>query len=305
MKITLRIILIAIIFAGIVSCDSDNNDPVDVTGPAIELDEPHGEEFFQTGDFIHFEATFTDDIELGSYSIDIHDNLDGHSHGRIADEEIDPSLLEWNYKENFTFEAGQKAAVIDMHDEIQIPSNAIAAPYHFIVQAVDKAGNATSYQDDSTVEIEIIITNSSMPVVNITNLEDDELEIEQGELFMVTGDISDPTAGDYAGMHALTVILGEEHEGHDHDHDHGGRIAEDDHALKEAVYEGEEALEPFMVDDKIMLDKVFEDFNFTLSQEQLDELQEEDVDHLVLIMQVRDEQGNLAVSHTEVHVHAD
>jgi hypothetical protein len=302
MKYAFRISFIAVILAGVVSCDNDNNDPVDVTAPAIELEEPVVEEFFHTGDYIHFKATFTDDIELGSYSIDIHDNIDGHSHGRIFKTYEDPSLLQWNFKENFTFPVGQKVVDIDMDDQIEIPSNAIAGPYHFIIQAIDKAGNATSYQDDSTVEIEIFITNNSMPAVNITNLDDDELEIEQGEKFMVTGDISDPTAGEYAGMHALTVILGKEHEGHDHDH--GGRIGEDDHDLIDADYE-EEELEQFMADDKIILDNVFEHINFTLSQEQLEELQEEEVDHLVLIIQVRDEQGNMAVSHTEVHVHAD
>jgi hypothetical protein len=54
-----------------------------------------------------------------------------------------------------------------------------------------------------------------------------------------------------------------------------------------------------------MLDKVFEEINFVLSQGQLDELVAEEVDHLMLMIKVHDEQGNIAVSKTDVHVHTD
>ena len=116
---------------------------------------------------------------------------------------------------------------------------------------------------------------------------------------MVKGDITDPTTGDYAGMHSVEVILGEDSHG-EHDHDHGGRIAEED--LIDELFE-EEALAQFMVDDAIILDKIFETINFTLSQEQLDELLAEEIDHLLLTISVHDEQGNIAVSRTAVHIH--
>ncbi len=177
----------------------------------------------------------------------------------------------------------------------------MAGPYHFVVQAVDQAGNATNYQDGSTVEFEVLIMNDSQPVVNITNLVEGELEIESGARFIVEGDISDPTTGTYAGMHSMEVLLGEDHEeAHDHVH---GRIEQDEHSnLIDVDYEGSD-LEVFMIDGIIQLDLVFESIDFTLSQQQLDELTSEGIDHLLLNLKVRDEQGNMTISRTIVHIH--
>jgi hypothetical protein len=50
---------------------------------------------------------------------------------------------------------------------------------------------------------------------------------------------------------------------------------------------------------------VFEEINFILSPQQLDDLIAESVDHLSLILKVLDEQGNMTISKTAVHVHMD
>jgi hypothetical protein len=285
---------------GMTGCNEDGKT-IDTTPPVIELKEPGFGEFFAVGGPIYFEATFTDNIELGIYNIVIHENFDGHAHGRIAKANDDPSLIKWSFNESFQFPAGLKNSDVHLHDEIQIPSNTIAGPYHFIVQALDKSGNSTSYQDNSTVEVEIFITNNSMPVVNITNLVNDELEIEVGQVFMVEGTITDPTVGTYAGMHSLEIILGIGHHG-GHNHNNGGRVADED--LIDFDLD-EDQLEDFMVNDAIILEKIFEEIDFTLSQAQLNELIAEDVDHLQLMIKVYDEQGNIAVSITDVHVHTD
>lgn len=280
---------------------NDDSETIDVTAPAIELSDPVNGDFFAAGTPVHFEASFTDDLELGSYNINIHNNFDGHAHGRVAASNDDPSLIKWSFSQSFEFQSGMKNSDVHLHDEIEIPANTMAGPYHFIVSAVDRSGNATSYQDNSTIEVEIIITNNSMPLVEITNLVNDELEIEAGTLFMVTGTVTDPTVGTYAGMHSIEIILGEAHY-EDHDHDHGGRVAAEDFIdfdLDEAE------MDAYMEGDAIILDKIFEAINFTLSQTQLNELIAEEIDHLVLTIKVKDEQGNLAVSLTDVHVHMD
>jgi hypothetical protein len=242
------------------SCD-DDSETIDVTAPTIELGDPAYGESFEAGNSVHFEASFTDDIELGAYKIDIHNNFDGHSHGRIAKTSEDPDLLKWSFEESFDFDPGLKNSDIHLHDELEIPESTMAGPYHFIVSALDKSGNSTSHQDGSTKEVEIHITNSSMPVVDITNLENDELEIEVGEKFMVAGKVTDPTAGEYAGMHAIEIILNEGHHGDEHDHDHGGRVAEEDFIDFDL---DEEALAPYMENDAIVLDLIFDEINFTL-----------------------------------------
>jgi hypothetical protein len=285
---------------GMSGCN-DDGETIDTSAPVIELEDPAYGEFFVAGNSVHFEASFTDDIELGSYKIDIHNNFDGHAHGRVAKANDDPALIKWSFSQSFDFAPGLKISNVLLHDELEIPQNTMAGPYHFIVSAVDKSGNATSYQDGSTLEVEIYITNTSMPVVDITNLVNDELEIEVGQVFMITGTITDPTVGTYAGMHSVKVILGEGHHG-GHDHDHGGRIAENDLIDFEL---DENGLADFMEGDVIILEKIFEEVNFSLSQAQLNELIAEEVDYLQLMIKVYDEQGNIAVSVTDVHVHMD
>lgn len=293
-------VMIFLALWGMSGCN-DDGETIDTTPPVVEIDEPGFGDFFAAGGPIHFEAVFADDIELGSYKIDIHNNFDGHAHGRVAKANDDPGLLKWSFSQSFDFAPGLKSSDVQLHDELEILQNTMAGPYHFIVSAVDKSGNATSYQDGSTLEVEIYITNTSMPVVDITNLVNNELEIEVGQVFMVTGTITDPTVGTYAGMHSVKVILGEGHHG-GHDHDHGGRVAEND--LIDFDLD-ENGLSDFMEGDVIILEKIFEEVNFSLSQAQLNELIAEEVDHLQLMIKVYDEQGNIAVSVTDVHVHLD
>lgn len=307
----LIILFILNIFTG---CIFSSDDLIDITAPEIEVLEPHERDELAAGEFIAFDATFMDDLELGSYSIDVHDNLDGHGHGRIAQPKDDPGLERWIFKKNYTIPEGYIMYAAQHDDDILIAENAVAGPYHLIVQAVDQAGNATNYQDGSTVEYEILITNDSQPVVTITNLVDGELEIESDVRFEVEGDVSDPTVGEYSGMHSMEILLGEDHE-EEHEHIHAGsgqdepevylhgRIGQDEHgALIDADYEGSE-LELFMVDGVIQLDQVFESIGFTLSQKQFNELSSEGVDHLMLSIKVKDEQGNLTISRTVVHIH--
>jgi len=283
------------------SCIFGGGDLVDITAPEIDVLKPQSWDSLVAGEFVAFDATFKDDLELGSYSIDVHDNLDGHGHGRISQPNDDPSLERWIFKKNYTIPEGYIMFVAQHDDDIEVPGNTMAGPYHFVVQAVDQVGNATSYQDGSTIEFEVLVTNDSQPVVTITNLFEGELVIEAGVQFMVEGDISDPTTGTYAGMRSTEILLGEDHEeAHEHVH---GRIEQDEpYILIDADYEGTD-LELFMIDGIIQLDQVFESINFTLSQQQLDELTSEDIDHLLLIIKVKDEQGNLTISRTIVHIH--
>jgi hypothetical protein len=292
------LIIGSILFTG---CIFGGSDLVDITAPEIDVIKPQVWDSVMAGEYVDFEATFFDDLELGSYSIDIHDNLDGHGHGRISQPSDDPSLERWMYKKNYSIPEGYIMFVAQHDDDIAVPENSMAGPYHFVVQAVDQAGNATNYQDGSTVEFEVLIMNDSQPVVNITNLVEGELEIESGTLFMVEGDISDPTTGTYAGIHSMEVLLGEDQEeAHDHLH---GRIGQDEHSnLIDVDYEGP-GLEGFMIDGIIQLDLVFQSIDFIISQQQVDELTSEGIDHLLLILEVRDEQGNLTISRTIVHIH--
>lgn len=277
--------------------NDDESGAVDVTAPSIEVADPANGEYLVAGDHLHFEATFTDDVELAVYNINIHNSFDGHSHGRVAGRAED--LVKWSLNENFTIPAGNKTYEVHLDDEIQIPANTMAGPYHFIVTAIDAAGNATSYQNGSTVELAIVITNDQQAVVEITNLENGELEIEVDEVFVVEGTITDPE-GESSGIHSVEIVLGESHEDDHHSH---GRKASSESFIDLDLEE--EELEAYMTDGAIILEQIFTEINFVLSQEQLDELSAEDIDHLELVITVHDEQGNITISKTSVHIHAD
>lgn len=292
-------IYMIIILLAIISCD--DLELIDTSAPSIEVEKPLKGDYFHAGKHAIFHAKFVDDFELATFNIEIHENFSEHSHGRITAMDQDPSLIKWAFKQSFLIPEGLTLYQAILEEEIKVPSNALAGPFHYIVQAIDKEGNSTSFQNDSAVELEVYITNDSQPMINITNLIEDELEIEVGVRFMVEGDVSDPTIEDYAGMHSLGVVLGAGLSDNQ-DHSHGGRIAKVD--LIDFHFEEQELIQ-FMIDGDIILEKVFEYIEFTLSQAHMEDLIAEEIDHLQLTIRVIDEQGNIAVSNTDVHVHLD
>lgn len=132
------------------SCSDDDNNSVDTTRPIIVLNEPGEHQEFLPGDEIHFDAYFSDNVELGSYKIEIHDASDGHSHERITNEEG----VAWAYNETRQFDPGLRNQ--NVHSHIDIPVLINGEPikeghYHLGVFCTDKAGN------QSQVFIEIVV----------------------------------------------------------------------------------------------------------------------------------------------------
>jgi hypothetical protein len=299
----IALIFLTLALPGLIACD-DSNEPVDVTAPVLEITEPVNGEFLAAGEDVHLLGTLSDDRELAEFQVDVHNNFDGHAHGRVTGTLDDPSLLKWSITERFPVPAGRMSYDIDLHDELIVPANTMAGPYHLIVSAVDKAGNATNYQDDSTVEIEVYIRNNSQSEIAITNLVEGELELEVGSPFAVEGTITDdvPAAGNYAGIREVMMKLDRPREGHDHGHNHSGRIA--DEALAEIDLD-EADLGNYTADGALSLALISAAMNFTLSAQEADALSAEGVDHLELTIKVLDHQGNYAFEFTPVHLHLE
>ena len=155
----------------LVACEGEDDEPVDTTAPSITMEEPGQGEIFDAGSTIHFDALFEDDVALGTYKIDVHDNFDGHSHGR---EEV----AAFTYEESFDL----TGTTDDVHEDITVTTDATAGPYHFIVEAIDAAGNTTTFADGSSVELEIWITNEEMPHVHFEDATETEVDEYEGEV---------------------------------------------------------------------------------------------------------------------------
>ncbi|MCX7696433.1 MAG: DUF4625 domain-containing protein [Bacteroidales bacterium] len=130
-------LLVFFSFIGIllISCKKEN----DTIPPQISISEPKENEIFKIDSLgkveIHFNATFSDDEELGSYKIDIH-SAAGHSHKS--------NLLISSFDTSITGALSGRQYVL--HQHILIPHFPLSdtGQYHLLVFCLDKAGNQTT-----------------------------------------------------------------------------------------------------------------------------------------------------------------
>jgi hypothetical protein len=133
-----KIYSIVICFLPIYSFLFTSCDEGDTTKPVIELIEPEEAAELRIGseNGIHFEMNLSDNEQLASYKVEIHNNFDNHGHEtdfRSGSETV-PFTFEkaWNV-------SGRNTHV--HHHEINIPENATEGKYHLMVYCTDAAGN--------------------------------------------------------------------------------------------------------------------------------------------------------------------
>lgn len=201
----------------IAGCDNENDEPVDTTPPTVSgvtLNDASENIQVIPRSSMHFDAYFEDNVLLGQYKIDVHNDFDGHEHGRAMNEPFEYTM---------TYDLIGKTQTV--HEDVEIPEDTTPGAYHFTLQYFDAAGN-----EGELVVMEFIIVNpESQPIVNIfsPNIEE-EIEIAAGESFMIEG-----TATDADGLEEVHIMLGhEEEDNHEH-----GRVGEE-----EPLYEAEYAL---------------------------------------------------------------
>ncbi|HSI71192.1 MAG TPA: DUF4625 domain-containing protein [Gillisia sp.] len=142
MKFKLNSILtlfVATVF--LTSCSNDDDAVLDTEKPTIAITEPNNDDEIAPGEELHFVAVFTDNVELASYKIEIHDDFDDHTHAQAkSSHDLNP----WSYEEVFTIPAGQTTFEADVH--IDIPTTVNGQPisegiYHLGVYVTDTSGN--------------------------------------------------------------------------------------------------------------------------------------------------------------------
>ena len=103
---------------------------------------------------VFLQSNLSDNVELGSSSIDIHHNFDHHSHSTEVNScEMQPIKLPVNpflLVKTFQIAAGQKSYSIN--EELTVPLDVDPGDYHFLIRLTDKAG----WQTIKGVSIKII-----------------------------------------------------------------------------------------------------------------------------------------------------
>ena len=150
-----QILLIAAIAVALVSCKKED---VDNTVPEISLVQPVFDQTIAIGSSISFEATFTDNVALKAYKIDIH-SAEGHVHTKYA--KLNPNEGHpWTYEKSWDFESGLSQSEVK-HNLIEVPDSIMGeegfleplmpGEYHMGVFCTDISGN------ESHVFIDIIL----------------------------------------------------------------------------------------------------------------------------------------------------
>ena len=136
-----------------VSCnkeDKDESQPI-ITNMGITAN-PVNCQVYHLGDTIPFCYQFEDDVELGSFNIEIHSNSDHHSHSTESDDhdhdggecthedehEHAAGHQPWVFNQDYEIPAGQRSYLARVN--IPVPKDIAEGDYHFMIRLTDQAG---------------------------------------------------------------------------------------------------------------------------------------------------------------------
>lgn len=143
LKITSLAILLLL---GIASGCKKDKEEVDTIYPTISIEAanafPKQCSILKRGEKFIFRADLSDNIALGSVSVDIHHNFDQHSHStEVLGCNMDAKKTPINpllYIKDFPIPSGQKTYQIAQ--EIEVPANVDPGDYHFLIRLTDQSG---------------------------------------------------------------------------------------------------------------------------------------------------------------------
>lgn len=149
MKIVRIVIIPVFLLVLFSSCQKD--EEIDKEKPVIDLSIPDAFpvncDTLYFGEAFELKVLFIDNVELGSYSIGIHNNFDHHSHStEVTECDLDPikdPVNPFTFIDDFDIPAGLKE--YETNVSVSIPSgNGNGAydegDYHFFISLTDKEG---------------------------------------------------------------------------------------------------------------------------------------------------------------------
>lgn len=126
-----------------VSCEKEDRD---TELPVITMDAadhfPQNCDTIYSGESFTFRALFADNYELGSYSINIHQNFDHHSHSTEAVEcpmdKVKTPVNPFLFIEQFDIPSG--VSEYEAGQVIEVPEDVDTGDYHLMVRLTDRTG---------------------------------------------------------------------------------------------------------------------------------------------------------------------
>jgi hypothetical protein len=121
---------------------TDNDDIYPEIDMAGSQDFPKDCDTVYLGESFTFQALFSDNKELGAFSIDIHQNFDHHTHSSsIVECLLDPLKTPVNplvFIHEYSIPEGSTTYVA--RETISVPANVDAGDYHMMVRLTDHEG---------------------------------------------------------------------------------------------------------------------------------------------------------------------
>ena len=137
------------------ACSSPSKD---ITAPEIlpqgDYASPVNCQVFERGSVLPFAYAFSDDVELGSYNLEIHNNFEHHTHsteaGECEQEPVKKPVNAWIFNQSYEIPAGSR--VYEASRNIPIPLDVDPGEYHFMIRVTDASG----WQEIKSVSIRIL-----------------------------------------------------------------------------------------------------------------------------------------------------
>ncbi|CAM3752701.1 DUF4625 domain-containing protein [Sphingobacterium prati] len=143
-----RSLLMLFFLTSVIACKKEN-ERIDEEKPKIDLTAesafPKQCSQIKRGESFNFQMHLSDNVALGSYSIDVHNNFDHHSHSTEVEEcTLDPikrPVKPFSIVKTMDIPGQPKDYVAQL--KIDVPLDIDPGNYHFMVQVTDQSGWST------------------------------------------------------------------------------------------------------------------------------------------------------------------
>ena len=135
----------SLLLCALCACGSPSGDK-DLVPPEIfpcgESTSPLNCQEFPRGGILPFSYVFSDDVELGSFNLEVHNNFDHHTHsteaGECRQDPVKQPVHPWIFNQDYPIPAGKTSYEAILR--IPIPDDIDPGEYHFMIRVTDASG---------------------------------------------------------------------------------------------------------------------------------------------------------------------